>query len=93
MCIWKQKCVLHYVAFWWNFSIFQFSVFTENGNFQFFLKSFLHRFFFGFITHTIKLFQTVQIQKGRLSFVSPQKRLKNMKKSKWCKTSFEEYIM
>ena len=38
----KQKCVLKSVSFLVDFfsSIFQFSVFTENGNFQFFLKSF-----------------------------------------------------
>ena len=50
--------------FWWIFSSFQFSVFTENGNFQFFSKSFPQRL--SLITHIIKLFQTVLIQTGLL---------------------------
>ena len=55
MCKFGSKnAFLALLHFWWRvFTIFQFSVFTENGNFQF------------LITHIIKLFQIVQVQKGR----------------------------
>ena len=42
------------------FSNFQFSIFTENGNFHFFPKI-VSATCFVLITHIIKLFQTVQI--------------------------------
>ena len=62
-------CFKHCCIFGGIFSSFQFSVFTENVNFHFFLKI-DSATFFGLITHIIKLFQTVQIQKGRLKIVS-----------------------
>ena len=48
---------------------------------------------FGLIIHIIKLFQTVQIQKARFKKIIVKMSLKNLKKSKWCKTSFDEYII
>ena len=45
--------------------IIRFSVSTENGNFQFFLKLFPHFCFCLNTTYFIKLFQTWQIQNGR----------------------------
>ena len=86
--MWKQKCVLNTVAFLvesFRFSNFQYSEKMRIFNFSY------NRFrnVFGLITHIIKLFQTVQIQKG--SFGQSKCHLK-YEKSKWCKTSFEEYI-
>ena len=50
--------------FYGIFSIFQFLAFTENGEFSFFLKI-VSETIFGLVTHIIKLFQTMQIQKAR----------------------------
>ena len=70
MLIWKQKCVLDAVAFFCGiFSIFQFSAFTENWNFQFFLKSFPQQFLV--LSHTLSnSFRLCKFQKLTLKFVS-----------------------
>ena len=62
----------------------------ENGNFQCFLKSFPQRFLVS--QHALSsFFRECKLQNVGLKFVI-QMSLKNTKKSKWCKTSFEEYI-
>ena len=72
------------------FSIFQFSAFTENGNFQCFLKSFPQRILV--LSHTLSnSFRLCKFKKLGLKLLVKMS-LKNMKKSKWCKTSFDEYI-
>ena len=48
---------------------FQFSIFTGKWNFISFFEI-VSATFFGLVTHIIKLFQTVQIQKDRFTFVS-----------------------
>ena len=55
MC--SQLCVI-FGGIFFDFPFF--FVFTENGNLKFSATC------FGLITHIIKLFQTVQIQKARL---------------------------
>ena len=76
--------------FLWNF--FDFPIFSiyRNGNFQFFLKSFPQRFLV--LSHTN--YQTLSDcanSKSSVINLLVKMSLKNMKKSKWCKTSFDEY--
>ena len=70
MYIWKQKFVLDAVAFFVEFLlIFQFSAFTKNGNFQFFLKLLPKQFLF--LSHTLSnSFRLCKFKKLGLKFVS-----------------------
>ena len=71
------------------FSIFQYSVFTENGNFHFFFKSFPQHFLVS--SHTSSHFlRLCKFKKVGLKFVTKMS-LQNMKiKSKLLLTSIEE---
>ena len=61
--LWKQKCVLDAVAFLWNF--FDFPIFSIYRKLEFSIfPQIVSATTFGLITHIIKLFQTVQIQKA-----------------------------
>ena len=71
MYIWKQKCVLDAVAFLWIFFFFfffffDFPIFSIYRKWEFSIfPKIVSATIFGLITHIIKLFQTVQIQKAR----------------------------
>ena len=63
MYIWKRKCVLDAVAFFVDF--FDCPIFSIYRKLEFSIfPKIVSATIFGLITHIIKLFQTVQIQKA-----------------------------